>query len=581
MHRDRRTHLHCDLAAIALVGAGLALVAGCGDQRRPQTPGAENPQRGGTFTMSQDSPETLDPARVDDVYEATLVNQIFNGLLAYDSHLNTVPCIASSWVISPDGMSYTFQLRKGVKFHDGSELSAEDVVYSLSRVFDLPEAQSSLARTYLGHILGVDEYTHHKTKVIRGFEILSPHIVRIRLARPYSSFLGALASEFARIVPKHYLDRVGSEEFGHHPIGCGPFQLAEWTPGQRIVMTRFRDYAFTPSWLDSLVFQLPVENARDLAADQFLRGELSAAVIPDGRLQEFVTRPNTTLLARQYLSLMFIGLNARQAPFTDPRVRQAFAMAIDREALIRAHPEGRTLPNGMLPPGMPGYTPEPKLLPHDLRRARELLAQAGYPGGAGLPPIIYTTAVTTHSARQLFAELQRQVAALGFDLRLAELPWLDFSRHLIATELQCLSVTWVADIPDPDSFLYAMCTSGGSANFTAYSSPEVDALLEQGRASRSQLQRLEIYRDAERRILSDASVIPLFHPVSAIAVRADVRGLHMTAMGVGSLALEKVWLAPVDSVGQLAAERGTAGGAAENRRGEPPTTRDVMMGRMQ
>ena len=95
MHRDRRTHLHCDLAAIALVVAGLALVAGCGDQRRPQTPGAENPQRGGTFTMSQDSPETLDPARVDDVYEATLVNQIFNGLLAYDSHLNTVPCIAS------------------------------------------------------------------------------------------------------------------------------------------------------------------------------------------------------------------------------------------------------------------------------------------------------------------------------------------------------------------------------------------------------------------------------------------------------------------------------------------------------
>jgi oligopeptide transport system substrate-binding protein len=576
MEHGKHVTLRWGLAVVALVVAGLACAAGCGDQRRPHTTEAESPQRGGTFTMAQDSPETLDPARVDDIYEATLVNQIFDGLLSYDTHLNTVPCIASSWVISPDGTSYTFQLRKGVKFHDGSELTAEDVVYSLSRVFDLPEPQSSLARTYLGHILGVDEYTQHKTKVIRGLEILSPYMVRITLARPYSSFLAALASEFARIVPRHYVEHVGSEEFGRHPIGCGPFQLAEWIPGQRLVMTRFRDYALTPSYLDSLVFELPAQNTRDAAADEFLRGELSAVVVPDGRLQELVDRQGTNLLARQDLSLMFIGLNARQAPFNDPRVRQAFAMAINREALIHAHPGGRTLPNGMLPPGMPGYTPEPKLLPHDLVRARDLLARAGYPDGAGLPPIIYTTAVTTHSARQLFAELQHQVAAVGFDLRLVELTWLDFSRHLNAAELQCLSVTWVADIPDPDSFLYAMCTSGGSANFTAYSSPEVDALLEQGRASRSQLQRLEIYRDAERRILNDASVIPLFHPLSAIALRADVRGLNLTAMGVGSLSLERVWLAPADSAGQLAAAQDAA-----RRRAEPPVMRDVMMGRMQ
>jgi ABC-type oligopeptide transport system substrate-binding subunit len=108
MELDRRATSLWDLAVVALVVTGLALATGCGDQRRPQTTDSESPQRGGTFTMSQDSPETLDPARVDDIYEATLVNQIFDGLLAYDTHLNTVPCIASSWVISPDGTSYTF-----------------------------------------------------------------------------------------------------------------------------------------------------------------------------------------------------------------------------------------------------------------------------------------------------------------------------------------------------------------------------------------------------------------------------------------------------------------------------------------
>lgn len=580
MRQHYRTSRWLHLHLAVLIVASAVLATGCGESRQVRPSATETPRRGGTFTMTQDSPETLDPARVDDVYEAMMVNQIFDGLLAYDNHLNTVPRIASSWIISPDGTTYTFQLRRGVKFHDGSELTAEDVVYSLARVFDLPEAQSSLARTYLGHILGAAEYAGRSAPSVSGLEILSPYMVRITLVQPYSSFLAALASEFAGIVPKHYIERVGSEDFGHHPIGSGPFRLVEWIEGDRLTMACFPAYAFRQAWLDTLVIQLPNENARDLAADQFLRGELSAVVIPDGRLHEFVDRPGTALVARQDLSLMFVGLNSLQKPFSDVRVRQAFALAIDREALIRAHPDGRTLPNGMLPPGMPGYTPEQKLLPHDLDRARTLLAQAGYPGGVGLPPIVYTTAVTTQRARQLFEEMRRQVAAVGFDLKLEELSWLDFSRHLTAATLQSLSVTWVADIPDPDSFLYAMCTSDGSANFTAYSSPEVDALLEQGRACRSQLQRLEIYRDAERRILRDASVIPLFHPLSAIAMRGEVRGLHLTAMGVGSLCLETVWLAPPgDPAAQLAKSRPPAGPGFG---GEPAALpRGVLMGRMQ
>jgi ABC-type transport system substrate-binding protein len=500
------------------------------------------PRDGGTFTMAQDAPDRLDPACVDDVYEATIVNQIFDGLLTFDTHLNTMPCVASSWVISPDGTVYTFHLRPGVRFHDGSLVTADDVVYSLTRVFDLPEDQSSLAREYLCHILGSQEYDDGRAAAIRGLEALSPDVVRITLRQPYASFLAVLASEPARIVPKNYVERVGNDEFARRPIGCGPFRFAAWVP-DRVVLTRVRTYAAAPARLDSLVFELPQQNARDYAASHFLSGELSAAVVPDGRLSEFQNHPGVTLLTRQELSMTFLGLNAKLAPFDDVRVRQAFALAIDRDALIQTDPSGRIPPNGILPPGMPGYTPESKLLPFDPERARTLLSEAGHPGGAGLKPVVYTAANQTRQAQALFETLRAQVAAVGFDLRIESLGWREFSQRLSTQRLQCFSVTWVADIPDPDSFLYPMCHSAGSANFSGYSDPEVDRLLLTGRGTRSSLERLDVYRGAERRILQAAAVVPLFHPLSAIAIQNDVRGLNVTAMGVGNLPMERVWLA--------------------------------------
>ena len=268
-----------------LLAAALG-VASCGQQRgAPEPPPVERPRPGGTFVMAQDAPDRLDPACVDDVYEATLVNQIFDGLLSFDTHLNTIPCVASSWVISAGGTEYTFNIRRGVRFHDGMPVTADDVVYSLQRVFDLPVEDAGLAREYLCHILGTQDYVSGKEKSIRGLEVVSPEVVRIRLSQPYASFLAVLASELARIVPKHVVEHVGTAEFARHPVGCGPFKFDRWEP-QRIVLTRFQDYARGPVYLDSLVFELPAENSRDYALSGLFQGSISAAVVPDGRLSE-------------------------------------------------------------------------------------------------------------------------------------------------------------------------------------------------------------------------------------------------------------------------------------------------------
>lgn len=521
-----------------------ALVAGCGAQPGPPRPTVSvQPRTGGTFRMAQDSPGGLDPATVDDVYEATVVNQVFDGLLSFDAHLNTVPCIASSWVISADGAVYTFRLRDGIRFHDGSPLTAEDVAFSLQRVFDLPAPQASLAREYLCHIQGSTEYAARRAAGISGLEILSPLEIRITLSTPYASFLSVLASELARVVPKHYVQQVGDSTFARQPIGSGPFRFARWIDGQEIVLTAYPEYALAPARLDSLVFELPDSDTRDYAATRFLAGRLSACIVPESRLHEFRSHPATRVMTRQELSLSFVGLNCKLAPFDDVRVRRAFALALDHAALAATEGGMRIRPHGILPPGMPGYTPEPKLPERDVAAARALLAEAGYGGKRRLPPIVYTTASQTETARALLEKISAQVAEAGFEIRTQSLTWLEFSRKLEEQSLQCFSVTWVADIPDPDSFLYPLFHATGSANFAAYANPAVDELLETGHRTRGSMERMAVYRQAERRILEDLPIVPLYHPLSAIAVQEDVQGLQITAMGFGNMALEKVWLA--------------------------------------
>ncbi len=532
------------VSAWAIFALALSALPGCyGRHDNPPPEAREIPRNGGSFRMAQSSPGHLDPACLDDVYEATLVNQLFDGLLSFDANLNVVPCLAESWQISRDGTVYTFHLKHGVLFHDGSEVTADDFVYSFTRVFDLDPQLTNLAREYLRHIQGTEEYAAKKVPRITGLEPISPYELRITLERPYASFLAVLAMEMSRVVPKGYIERVGSETFSRSPIGCGPFRLATWEPGSRIVLTAFENYHLGRAHLDSLVFELPSDDARDYAVTGFLKHRLDAAVVPEGRLQMFQRLPTARVLTRQELSLTFFGLNLQRPPCDNVRVRRAFAMAIDRARLAVVSGEKLVLPTGIIPPGMPGYAPELRLLPYDPVGARKLLADAGYgPGKRKLSTIVHTTSNESETGRRIYDEIARQLAEVGIELRTEYMGWLEFDRHLRAFELQCFSLTWVADIPDPDSFLFPLFYTGGPANFVYYDNPAVNDLLKQGRRVRSTLERWEIYRDAERRILEDASVVPLFHPQSVIAVQDGIRDFNITPMGVGNLAMEHVWL---------------------------------------
>lgn len=525
-----------------LVLATMLAVSACAGAQDPEPdPVDAFVPRGGTFRLAQDAPGTLDPARMDDSYEAIIINQLFDGLLAFDPNLGTVPRLAAHWEISEDGRVYTFQLRRDAAFHDGSPVSAHDVVFSLSRVFRLDPEQTGLAREYLSRIAGSGAYTTGAADRIHGLESLDDHTVRITLDQPYASFLAVLASEMARVVPRDYVMRVGDAEFARRPIGSGPFRFAEWRP-ERVVLTAFEGYRFGRAHLDSLVFEIPTGSHRDYASERFLRGELSAVEVPFNNVDGFRAHDGIDIHSRQELSLTYMALNMGIAPFDDKRVRQAMAMAIDRDAIRRLHEGTRLLPAGVLPPGMPGFDPEPKLRPYDPTRARELLADAGFPGGEGLPVIDHMTANSSAGEKLLHRELRRQLAKVGIDFRTRYLDWLAFDEAIRTDDFLTYTLTWVADIPDPDSFLYPLFHTSGSNNLNHYSNHRVDRLLTEGRLSRSNGTRWSLYRDAERLVLDDAPIVALYHPVALIAVQDHIGGVAVTPLGIGNLPMEMFWM---------------------------------------
>jgi peptide/nickel transport system substrate-binding protein len=538
----------------ALTLLSLLALSACNDGSAVQTQPRQDVQRprGGSFRITQVAPTSLDPAKMADSYQAALVNQIYEGLLSTDSNFNIRPGLAESWHISRDGLTYTFRLKHGVKFHDGTELTSSDVLFSLSRIFRTPEDVSYLAREYLGLIDGVDEYARGESDHVSGLTPLGRYDLRISLAHPSASFLAVLASEPARIVPRDYVLENGVDILDHKPVGCGPFVLAEWKEGDAIVLKRFENYHRAPAYLDELVFHIPIDNAKQRAVQNFLNGEDNALELTTGRLSEVANMADMKIYRRQELSMSFLGFNTTAPPFDRAEVRRAFACAINLDALPSLREGGRVKPNGMLPPGFPGYTPDSKMPVTNPTLSRRLLRDAGYVDGQGLPPIIHGFADPSDADIALIEGIAAQVARVGFDLQWRATSWDDFDRNLREASFQTFSLTWVADIPDPDSFFYPLFHSGASVNYTGYASQVVDDLLDSGRRGTTDGPRIASYRKVERVLLEDLPVFPLNHSLAIIGVRGNVQDFQMTPMGFGNLALEEIWLAPSAAASEVA-----------------------------
>ena len=435
--------------------------------------------------LTLEGPHCLDPAEVDSVYDALPVAQIFDGLVALDPGLNVIPALADTWTIARDGRTYVFHIRDGVRFHDGTPLTAEDVVYSIRRLLSPSRPKRSIGASYLRVISGATEFMAGRRRDLPGVAAVGTSEVEIRLERPYLSFLEVLAMDDLRIVPMRTLEREGEAAFRKSPVGTGPFRMASWTT-RELRLDANTDYFAGSPHLDAVEILFPDPNELDGGSGRFLRGETDILEPSPDVLPRLEADPTVEFHRCQELSLSFLGLQTGLPYLSDERVRRAIAQAIDRKALVAIGAGTRREATGILPPGLPGYSPAPKAPAYDPADARRLLADAGYPGGRGLPPIaMYTTVAANLATSKTNDALRSDLAAVGIDLEIHEVAWPELIKRIEGSTAPAFQLGWVADLPDPDSFLRSLFEPGGSANYFSFLDQGTARALEAGAGRRT------------------------------------------------------------------------------------------------
>ena len=531
------------------------LTPGGGLERGPRTTTAATgaPR---VFRFYQEFPHSLDPAHASDSYSSEVIAQIYSPLVGMTSDLEPTPQLAESWTISKDGLRYVFNVRPGVHFHNGREVTAADFEYSLTRVFREPYRSEGLAANYLDPIDGVAEFVAGKAARIRGIRALDRYRLEISLTRPYSSLLYALALDQTSAVPREILDKNGPRALETNPVGTGPFRFVRMLSEHAVALAANDEYFMGRPKLDSLLFVAPPGDVLEAGADALLDGRATLTVLPSNRIEEFRARPGLVVLRWQDLSLSFIGMNAAMPPLDDARVRRAIALAVDRQGMVDAQPEGKTLAQGILPPGIPGYSPDAKVPPRDVNAAKALLAEAGYGPGHPLPPLTMMKSITGVNLRVVDSVLVRSLAEAGIRVKVRYESWAVLDRAITARQAEMFSLAWIADIPDPESFLRSLTYSTSATNYFRYRSAAVDSILDAARATLDGERRNALYRRAENAILHDAPFLPLYSTVSFIGMKDNVAGLEMNPLGISTLAMEKLHLAePKDGRERVDASR--------------------------
>jgi ABC-type transport system substrate-binding protein len=520
----------------------LSLIVGCQQEPtgKPKKVGPE-PRNGGIYRAALPwSPRTLDPAYSTDIYSITLIQQIFDGLAQFDENLNVVPALATSWKVSADGLVYTFNLRSDATFHNGREVTADDFVYSFTRILDPQEESSALG--FFARVRGASPYRKGESNEVAGLRALDAHTLEITINEPFAAFLSVLAMFNSKVVPREEVERWG-KEFGLHPVGTGPFRL-ESLDGSKITLTANSHYYGGCPYLDRVVYTIYPGAQHQKIFEDFLAGRLEEAFVIGASREKMAQTKTYQYYRKPSLSLMFYGMNCSEAPLSDKRVRLALNLGINKQRIIKEVFNDQFIPaETIMPPGMVGYTPENSTYIYDPKRAKALLAEGGYGSAKDGLSLTMLSASKSDVAQKELAMVKADLADVGVDLQINyETDWPTFEDALSQPGLQLYRYSWFADIPDPDNFLNILCGSESRYNFMRYRNPQVDRLLHQALVETDIIKRVGLYREAERIVLEDAPMIPFMYLTFESVFQPYVKGLEISALGMPYMPLKKIWL---------------------------------------
>ncbi len=523
MRSTRRSEAWAGLVALLfLASSALALALFLPDE--PSTPrwrgaGHEEPQRGGTFVFHhEDNVRGFDPHTAFDELSNMGIKLLFEGLIDYDRDtLELVPRLAEALPEqSEDGKTFTFRLRRGVRFHDspvfpggrGREVTAEDVRWSLEHMLHPDTASPGI--TFYTLIEGLEAFRAGEASHVSGIRVRDRYTIEIQLTRPDQTFLNAMAMTFAYPVAREAYDEY-EDEVRRNPVGTGAYVLESWEPGVEVIFRRNDGFFLEGQpYVDRMVFTLDLK--RDAAVMRFRNGDLDhvhrqsiADYIALRGLPAWepyrVEEPNTDLWG--------VIMNTQLAPFDDVHVRRAVAFAINRPHWRRARVNRLLLTGQPIPATLPGYDPDlPEQQRYDLTRAREEMRLAGHPNGLPEPVEVW---LGTGDISRFYGELiQSDLAAIGIRVELKQVAFPVFLAETGKPRTaQMLFSGWSMDFPDPSNFLDILFHSGSirdtdSTNRSFYSNPELDRILDTARVEQDREARIAMYREASRIIASDA-----------------------------------------------------------------------------
>jgi ABC-type transport system substrate-binding protein len=491
--------------------AMLACLVGCSERRHL------------TFRYQiAEGPTTLDPARTGSIIASGVVDRIHDGLMTLDRvrHL-PVPEIARSYTVSADGLVYTFELDPDARFHNGRQVLASDVKYSLERLL-APGTESEYAWA-LERVSGAAAYRAGEELAVSGIETAGTGIVRIHLERPFASFLLSLTIPAASIVPGEEIDQLG-EQFGQSPVGCGPFRFVARN-NNKIVLGAFSDHHRYSPQVGQLVFV--VEPDPETALRSYQKGELDlVSSLHVGSVHSLQQGYGADLHFFPGICWYGFCFQCRQPPFDDARLRRAIALAIDRRALVKSMEVVRLDPLvGMVPSTVSGHSRLNLDDYHDPELAAKLLADAGYPQGRGMASQPYCS-MSDRRQEVVLAHLQEKLGLLGIEIESClDSSASTFQEKLQAGQLPIFRYGWCGDLLDPEAYLLPRFHSQGKSNFTRYSNPEVDRLLDSAATESDSATRLILYQQAESLIIDDAPCVSLFQSTEAILLQPVWKGI--------------------------------------------------------
>jgi peptide/nickel transport system substrate-binding protein len=518
------------------------LLSGCGSgQPYGAGQGGGTPQAGGTLRIAIGADANgLDPESVLNNNAGYVMSAIYDGLTSYKPGTTEIaPGLAESWDVSPDATTYTFHLRKGVRFHDGSPFDADAVVAWLDRLLNKQNPH------YYGNQQGIDSFVDFTFGGVRSYTKVDASTVRVELKAPDATLLTNLAMVWSGVTSPAAVDKYG---YGlqQHPVGTGPFVFVEWVPNDHITLKANPDYWGGKPHLDQIVYQVVPDASTALLKLRNGEVDVLTDVSPE-QVKVIQQDPNLQLLTQPGLVVLGVALPVDHKPFDDRRVRQALNYAVDKDSL------NKYLFAGLAPPmraPMPtvewGTSTSLAPYPQNLEKAKQLLREAGYGNGLDLTMWVYNTTRGYNPAggTRLGTALQADFQKAGVNVTLRQLEWTAYLAKVRDRALSDMALTgWSGDNGDPDDFLSPLYGTSGipAGNQAHYSNPAVDRILDQARTITDQSKRVELYQQVQKTIWDDAPWVWLNSVKQVRAASKKVRGLLLnpTEMYFG---MHRVWL---------------------------------------